>query len=87
MLCNLHCQILKNYYKNLCMKDCIPFSVKIILSTTYSLDSDNNNLYMSLLMPHALISIIKNVRKALNDGNIGHRFFADLQKTFDIVDH
>ena len=38
-------------------------------------------------MPHALNNITKNVRKALNDRNIGCRFFAGLQKTFDIVDH
>ena len=34
-----------NYLKNRCMKDCIPFSA-IILSITYSLDSDNDTLHL-----------------------------------------
>ena len=29
----------------------------------------------------------ENVRKALDDGNIGCGVFVDLQKSFDIVDH
>ena len=36
---------------------------------------------------HALINISKNIRKALDDGNIGCGVFVDLQKAFDIVDH
>ena len=36
---------------------------------------------------HALINIIENVRKALDDGDIGSRVFVDLQKAFDTVDH
>ena len=36
---------------------------------------------------HALISITENIRKALDDGNIGCGFFVDLQKAFDTVDH
>ena len=36
---------------------------------------------------HVLINITENTRKALDDGNIGHGFFADLQRTFDTVDH
>ena len=44
-----------------------------ILSMTYSLDSDNN--------------ITENIRKALDDGNIGCGVFVDLQKAFDTVDH
>ena len=38
---------------------------------TYSLDSDNN--------------ITENIRKALDDGNIGCGVFVDLQKAFDTV--
>ena len=34
-------QILKKYLKSLCIRDCIPFLIRI-LSITYSLDSDNN---------------------------------------------
>ena len=36
---------------------------------------------------HALINIIENIRKALDDGNIGCVVFVDLQKAFDAVDH
>ena len=36
--------IMKKYLKDLCIKDCIPFSIITILSTTCSLDSDNNIL-------------------------------------------
>ena len=36
---------------------------------------------------HVLINITENIRKALDDGNIGCRVFLDLQKAFDIIDH
>ena len=36
---------------------------------------------------HALINITENIRKALDDGNIGCSVFVDLQKAFDTVDH
>ena len=35
----------------------------------------------------ALINITENIRKALDDGNIGCGVFVDLQKAFDTVDH
>ena len=38
-------QILKKYLKNLCIRDCMPSLITIILSMTYSLDSDNNILH------------------------------------------
>ena len=75
-------QILKRYLKNLCIKDCIPFSITTTLFITYSLYLDNNILHY-----HALINITENIRKALDDGNIGCGVFADLQKAFDTVDH
>ena len=34
-----------------------------------------------------LINITDNIRKALDDGNIGCGVFVDLQKAFDTVDH
>ena len=49
-----------------------------MLSTTYSLDSENSI---------ALINITKNLKKALDDGNVGCRVSVDLQKDFDTVDH
>ena len=75
-------QILKRYLKNLCIKDCIPFSITTTLFITYSLYLDNNILHY-----HALINITENIRKALDDENIGCGVFADLQKAFDTLDH
>ena len=36
---------------------------------------------------HVLINITENIRKALDDGNIGCGVFVDLPKAFDTVDH
>ena len=36
---------------------------------------------------HAFININENIRKALDDGNIGCGGFVDLQKAFDTADH
>ena len=36
---------------------------------------------------HPLINITENIRKALDDGNIGCRVFVDLRKAFDTADH
>ena len=36
---------------------------------------------------HALVNITENIRKALDDGNIGRGVFVDLQKAFDTVHH
>ena len=36
---------------------------------------------------HALINITENIRKALDDGNVGCGVFVDLQKAFDTIDH
>ena len=46
----------------------------------YSMDSDSNTL-------HVLMNITEDIRKALDDGDIGCGVFVDLQKSFDIVDH
>ena len=36
---------------------------------------------------HALINMTENMRKVLDDGNIGCGVFVDLKKAFDAVDH
>ena len=36
---------------------------------------------------HALVNITENIRKSLDNGNIGCGIFVDLQKVFDTVDH
>ena len=36
---------------------------------------------------HALINVTENIRKTLDDENIGCGVFVDLQKAFDTVDH
>ena len=36
---------------------------------------------------HPLINITENVKKAIDDGNVGCGIFLDLQKAFDTVDH
>ena len=36
---------------------------------------------------YALINITENIRKALDDGNIGCGIFVDLQKAFETADH
>ena len=56
---------------------------------------DNNNIIYNLQFgfrqqystSNALINITDNIRKALDDGNIGCGVFVDLQKAFDTVDH
>ena len=51
-----------------------------MLSITY-------NLRKQYSTSHALINITENIRKALDDGNIGWGVFVDLQKVFDTIDH
>ena len=56
---------------------------------------DNKNIIYNLQFgfrqqystSHALINITENIRKALDDGNIGCGVFVDFQKAFDTVDH
>ena len=56
---------------------------------------DNKNIICDLQLgfrqqsslSHALINIAENIRKALDDGNIGCGVFVDLRKAFDTVHH
>ena len=54
----------------------------------------NNNIYdwqfgfrQQYSTSQALINITENIRKDLNDGNIGCEVFVDLQNAFDTEDH
>ena len=73
---------MKNYLKNLCIRDCI-LSL-ITKNVIYGLPLGFRQQYST---SHILIYITENIRKALDDGNIGCGIFVDLQKAFDTVDH
>ena len=50
----------------------------------YSLQFDFRQKYSTV---NALISLTENIRKNLDEGNIGCGFFVDFQKAFDTVEH
>ena len=60
----------------------------------YKFFSDNNFIYPLLFgfrqkysTVHALISLTENIRKSLDEENIGCGIFADLHKAFDTFEH
>ena len=67
---------------------------KLIYKRLHTFLNNNSNIYnlqfgfrQQYSTSHALINITENIRKALDDGNIGCGVFVDLQKAFDTVDH
>ena len=67
---------------------------KLMYKRLYTFLNKNNVIYnlqfgfrQQYSTSHALINITENIRKALDDGNIGCGVFVDLQKAFDTVDH
>ena len=67
---------------------------KLIDKRLYTFLNNNNIIYnlqfrfrQQCSASHVLINITENIRKALDDGNIGCGVFVDLQKAFDTVDH
>ena len=66
----------------------------LIYNRIYKLFSDNNLIYslqfgfrQKYSTVHVLISITENIRKNLDEGNIGCGISANLQKAFDTVEH
>ena len=60
----------------------------------YKFFSDNNLIHslkfgfrQKYSTVHALISLTENIRKNLDEGNIGCGIFVNLQKAFDTVEH
>ena len=67
---------------------------KLMHKRFYTIFSNNNVIYnlqfrfrQQYSSSHALINITENIRKALDDTNIGCGVFVDLQKAFDTIDH
>ena len=67
---------------------------KLMYKRLYTFLNKNNIIYnlqfgfrQQYSTSQALINITENIRKALDDGNIGCGIFVDLQKAFDTVDH
>ena len=67
---------------------------KLIYNRLYTFLNNNNIIYnlqfgfrQQYSTSHALINITENIRKPLDDRNVGCGIFVDLQKAFDTVDH
>ena len=70
------------------------FLERLMYNRMYNLFSNNNLIYLlqfgfrqKYSTVHALISLTENIRKNLDEGNIGCGIFVDLQKAFDTVEH
>ena len=68
--------------------------VKLMYRRLYTFIDNKNIIYdlqfgfrQQYSTSHALIKITENIRKALDDGNIGCGVFVDLQKAFDTADY
>ena len=67
---------------------------RLMYNRMYKFFSDNNLIYslqfgfrQKYSTVHVLISLTENIRKNLDEGNIGSGIFVDLQKAFDTVEH
>ena len=70
------------------------FLERSMYNRMYKFFSDNNLIYplqfgfrQKYSAVYALISLTENIRKSLDEGNIGCDIFVDLQKTFNTVEH
>ena len=81
-----------NYRPILLSSDIEKILERLIYNRIYKIFSDNN-LISSLQFGfrqkystvHALISLTEDIRKSLDEGNIGCGIFVELQKAFDTV--
>ena len=66
---------------------------KHMYNRLYTFPSNNGVIYISQFgfrqyyLSHALINTIENIRKAIDDRNIGPGVFLDIQKELDAVDY
>ena len=67
---------------------------KLMYKRLYTFLNSNNIIYnlqfgfrQQYSTSQALINIMENIRKALDDRNVGCGVFVDLQKAFDTLDH
>ena len=67
---------------------------KLMYSRIFKFLNDNNSIYplqfgfrQKFSTAHALISLTEDIRKNLDEGNIGCGIFVDLQKAFDTMEH
>ena len=83
-----------NYHTTSLLSNIEQILEKVLLKRLYTFANKNNVIYnlqfgfrQQYSTSHTLINITENIRKALEDGNIGCGVFVDLQKAFDTVDH
>ena len=83
-----------NYHPISLLSNIAKILEKLMCKGLYTFLNNNNIIYnlqfgfrQQYSTSRALINITENIRKTPDDGNIGCGVFADLQKTFDTVDH
>ena len=83
-----------NYHPISLLSNTETFLVRLMYNRIYKFFSNNNLIYslqfgfkQKYSTVHALISLTENIRKNLDEGNIGCGIFVDLQEAFDTVEH
>ena len=80
-----------NYHSISLLSHLKKISEKLMYSRICKFFNDNNSIYPGFRKKystaHALISLTEDIRKNLDEGNIGCGIFVDLQMVFDTVEH